>query len=110
MMTLERLDWLLENWAIWMRHDAHKLSYPSKSLCMSSGGASGDDEFENMCEDADLHCAQGMDSIVDSISKPQRTAINHVWLSVAHHYPTQALDYEEAIESLVKLCNKRGLI
>jgi len=109
MITLERLDWLLGNWSDYMQQPSSKLGYPSKSLCMSSGGASGEDEFEIMCDEVDTKCAQAMDSIIDSISQPQRTAINHVWLKVSHHYPTQSMDYEEAIESILKLAHKRGL-
>ena len=109
-MTNDRLDWHLDNWSIWMKRDTHKLGYPSKSLCMSSGGSSGDDEFDIMCDEADINCAQKMDGLVDSITLPQRTAINHVWLQVKHHYPTQDLDYEEAIDHLIKLSVKRGLI
>lgn len=108
-MTLERLDWLLGNWADFMRQPSSKLGYPSKSLCIATGGASGDDEFDIMCDEVDTQCAQAMDSIIDSISQPQRVAINHVWLKTFHHYPTQDLDYEEAIESILKLVNKRGL-
>jgi len=108
-MTLERLDWLLANWADFMRQPSSKLGYPSKSLCLATGGGSSDDEFDAMCDEVDTQCAQAMDSIIDSISQPQRTAINHIWLKTFHHYPTQDLDYEEAIESILKLVNKRGL-
>jgi hypothetical protein len=50
-----------------------------------------------------------MDGIIDSISLPQRTAINHHWLGVKHCYPTQILDIEEAYQNIKKLCDKRGL-
>ncbi len=108
-MDIARLEWHLSNWSDYMKQPRSKLGYPSKSLCIASGGGSSDDEFENMCDEVDTQCAQAMDSIIDSISKPQRTAINHIWLKVAHHYPTQSLDYEEAIESILKLVSKRGL-
>ena len=110
-MTLDRLEWLLDNWSKWMKSsDTNRLGYPSKSLCMSSGGASGEDEFDIMCESADVRCAQSIDSIIDSLSMPQRTAINHVWLNVTHHYPTHELDLLEAQESMIRLCVKRGVI
>ena len=105
-----RLEWHLQNWSYYMQKDTHRLGYPSKSLCIATGGASGDDEFDIMCDEVDTQCAQAMDSIIDSISQPQRTAINHIWLKTYHHYPTQDLDYEEAIESILKLVNKRGLV
>jgi hypothetical protein len=105
-MTNDRLMWHLENWRDWMQRDSHKLGYPNKSACMSSGGASGEDEFDVMCDE----CDNIMDKIIDSISLAQRTAVNHIWLKVSHHYPTQELDYLEAIESIIKLADKRGLV
>jgi len=110
-MTLERLiDFHLPNWADWMKQPASKLGYPSKSLCMSSGGGSSDDEFEHMCSEVDIKCAQSIDSIIDSLSMPQKTAINHVWLKVKHNYPTHEMDYAEALESIIRLALKRGVI
>ncbi len=109
-MTPERLDWHLENWQRYCKAGEDlQLGYPSKSLVMLSGGASCAEEFDIMCEEVDIHCAEKMDAIIDSLSKPQQTAINHVWLQVSHHYPTQELDYVEAIERLHLLVIKRKL-
>jgi len=109
-MTRDRLEWYLENWSLMSKSTSGlKLGYPSKSLMLSSGGASCDEEFEIMCEEVDMQCAEKMDGMIDSISMPQRTAINHVWLQVPHCYPTQDLDYEEAIGSLLILAIKRKL-
>jgi hypothetical protein len=109
-MTNDRLMWQLENWRDWMQRDTHKLGYPSKSACMSSGGASGEDEFDVMCDECDSRCADVLDKIIDSISMAQRTAVNHAWLKVSNHYPTQELDYLEAIENISRLADKRGLV
>jgi hypothetical protein len=108
-MTNEDLMRHMANWADYMKVPTHKLGYPSQSLCMSTGGGSSDDEFEHMCNEVDIHCAKIMDGIIDSISLPQRTAINHHWLGVKHCYPTQILDIEEAYQNIKKLCDKRGL-
>lgn len=108
-MTNEDLMRHMANWADYMKVPTHKLGYPSQSLCMSSGGGSSDDEFEHMCSEVDIRCAQIMDGIIDSISMPQRVAVNHVWLHVKHCYPTQELDYIEALEHIGKLADKRGL-
>ncbi len=109
-MTNEDLMRHMANWADYMKVPTHRLGYPSKSLCISSGGASGEDEFDIMCEEVDIRCAQIMDGIIDSISMPQRVAVNHVWLHVKHCYPTQILDLEEAYENISKLADKRGLV
>jgi hypothetical protein len=109
-MTEQRLAWHLANWADYMKQDTHRLGYPSKSIVLASGGGSCEDEFEIMCNEVDIKCAQSLDSIIDSITKPQRIAINHVWLHVIHHYPTQELDYVEALDNINRLSEKRGLI
>lgn len=109
-MTEQRLAWLLGNWADYMKQDTHRLGYPSKSVMLASGGGSCDDEFEIMCEEVDIKCAQSLDSIIDSITKPQRTAVNHIWLKVEYHYPTQDLDLAEAYDNITRLCIKRGVI
>lgn len=109
-MTLDRLFWLLENWSEWMARDTHRLGYPAKSMMIASGGGSSIEEFEIMCDDADSNAATQIDSIIDSISMPQRTAINHQWLKVAHHYPTQELDIDEAYTAIIKIADRRGLI
>jgi hypothetical protein len=109
-MTNEDLMRHLANWADYMKQPTHKLGYPSQSLCMNGGGGSSDDEFEILCDEVDTRCAKIMDGIIDSISMPQRVAVNHVWLHVNHFYPTQDLDYEEALERINRLADKRGLL
>ena len=112
-MNIERLEWHLENWRDYMMRDTSKLGYPSRSMMLQSGNTGigiNQDAFDMMCDGVDADCAIKMESLIDSISQPQRTAINHVWLSVPHHYPTQELDYDEAITSLCKLADKRGLL
>ena len=108
-MTNDRLMWHLENWRDWMQSDNHKLGYPTQSLCMVSGGTSAVDEFEIMCDEVDISCAERINSMIDSLSKPRQVAINHVWLKCPHHYPTQALDYDEALSALIVLSEKRKL-
>ena len=45
-MSIERLLQILDDWALYMKSDNHKLGYPSKSLGMSSGGESTEDELD----------------------------------------------------------------
>jgi hypothetical protein len=107
-MNLERLEWHLHNWSL-MGDEKPKLGYPSKSSVMSGGGSSSEDEFNLMLEECDTKCAVAMDGIIDSLSQPQRVAIYHVWLGDNHYYPTQALDYDEAITNLLILAIKRKI-
>jgi lambda family phage tail tape measure protein len=80
------------------------------TIVPNGGGSSGADEFEVMCISADKSSAKSMDGIIDSLSKPQQTAINHQWLQVKHHYPTHELDIAEAYEKIISLSLKRGLV
>lgn len=109
-MDMQRLEWHLGNWADYMKAPTHRLGYPSQSMCIASGGESCVDAFEVMCEEVDMQSAQSIDAMIDSLKAPQRTAINHVWLKVKHHYPTQDMDYEDGINALLVLVEKRGLI
>jgi len=111
-MDEQRLMWHLENWVEWMTNNAsgHRLGYPTHSLMIASGGSANSEAFELMCDESDITCAKAIDGIIDSITLPQRTAINHAWLKVKHHYPTHELDLLEAYENIIRLCNKRGLI
>lgn len=108
-MTNDRLEWHLGNWAVYMQHDNARLGAKISSL-YGSGGVSGEDEFEIMCEVADKKAAQAIDACIESLKKPQRTAINHVWLGVAFFWPTHDMDYDDAINSLLSLAEKRGMV
>jgi hypothetical protein len=109
-VTQDRLEWHLSNWATWMKQPTNRLGYPKQSLCFMSGGSSGSDEFEVMCEQSDVRSASILDKVIDSISIPQRTAINHHWLQVKNHYPTQELDLDEAYSAIIKILIKRGVV
>jgi hypothetical protein len=110
-MTLDRLEWHLENWRDDMGSQGifKRLGYPSKSLGIASGGDSAADEFEIMCEDCDKESANTMDGIIESLSRPQHTAVYYHWRLSKHFYPTQDLDYEEAKENIIRIAKKRGL-
>lgn len=109
-MNLDRLEWHLGNWADWMRQDSSHLGYPKRSLMIASGGGTSVDAFEIMCDEVDAKCAEQIDALIDSLRPPQRTAINHQWLKVKHHYPTQEYDLEMAYLSLSEMADKRGII
>ena len=107
-MNRDRLDWHLDNWAKYMQGGLD-LGARISSL-YGSGGVSGEDEFDVMCEKADKVSARAFDGCVESLPRPQRTAINHVWLGSSFCWPTHELDYEMAIENLVRLAEKRGIV
>lgn len=109
-MERQRLEWHLENWVSWMHAPGVNLGYPRQSMMIVSGTDSCVDAFEVMCEESDAIAAKTLDAMIDSLRPPQKVAVNHHWLRVQHHYPTQAMDYEDAIESLMRQADKRGLV
>jgi hypothetical protein len=75
MISMERLLSILEDWALWMKSDNHRLGYPSKSIGMSSGGESTSDAFEEMCSAQDMSNVRTIHAIIHSLEKPQQDAI-----------------------------------
>ena len=63
-MELNFLLQLLDDWSKWMRHDNHKLGYPSKSIGLSSGGSSNADTFDYMIEDLDNDNVRTIDALI----------------------------------------------
>jgi hypothetical protein len=72
---MERLLSILEDWSLWMRHDTHKLGYPSKSIGMSSGGESTSEVFEEMCSAQDMSNIRTIHAIIHSLEQGQQDAI-----------------------------------
>ena len=75
MITMDRLLQILDDWKLYMKSDNHKLGYPSKSLGMSSGGESTEDEFESMLSSMDKNNAKIIDSIIHDLPQQQQEAI-----------------------------------
>jgi len=72
---MERLLSILEDWALFMKQDNHRLGYPSKSIGMSSGGESTSESFAEMCSAQDMSNIRTIDAIIHSLPKEQQDAI-----------------------------------
>ena len=80
------------------------------SLVVQCGGSSSPDTFDHMCEEIDSKVVRDIDALIDSLSFPQRDAMRHKWLGNSKTWPTQEMDYADALESLLKLAEKRGMV
>lgn len=109
-MQLDRLEYLLENWAHYMRQPSHKLGYPSRSLCICSGGAASDDAFESMCDDMDTGHAITLDAMIDSLPPAQSCAIHHKWLHAVYKMRDIEAAYMMALDNLMMMADRRGLV
>ena len=74
----KRLDWLLDNWAEWMRAGRFGRGLPTKSPGLRSTGASDSDDH---LVGIDLRLARAMDAIIDSLPLAERTVIHHTRLA-----------------------------
>lgn len=74
----DRLDWLLSNWADWMRSGRYGRGLPTKVPGLRPPGGS---DFEGMVAEVDVRLARAMDAIIDSLPMAERTVIHHVKLA-----------------------------
>jgi hypothetical protein len=103
---MERLLSILDDWALWMKSDNHKLGYPSKSIGMSSGGESTSDAFEEMCSAQDMSNVRTLHAIIHSLEKPQQDAIYTKYLGakpkIAYYW-----HLEMAYDNLLTIASRR---
>jgi hypothetical protein len=74
-----RADFHLDNWGRWRRAYVGTRGYDKRSAGLSSGGISGNDAFEHLCEDLDEYSAEVSDVAIDELPVIQRIAIQHVY-------------------------------
>ena len=106
MISMERLLSILEDWSLWMRHDSHKLGYPSKSIGMSSGGESTSEVFEEMCSAQDMSNIRTIHAIIHSLEQGQQDAIYAKYLGAKPPlaYPWQL---DMAYDNLLTIAGRR---
>jgi hypothetical protein len=106
MMDLDFLLNILDNWALWMRSDNHRLGYPKKSILLSSGGESVEGAFDHMVEEMDLKHVETIDAIIEDLPKELKMALYARYLR-----SKKPMYYEiklnEAIEQLLQLAKMR---
>lgn len=104
-MRIERLMVLLEDWSTWMKHDTHRLGYPSKSLGIASGGESSE-AFDDMVGEADSKNTKTINAIINSLPREQREAIYARWLKSKKPMYYE-LKLELAIDNLLSIASRR---
>jgi hypothetical protein len=109
-MQRERLEYLLENWRDWMRHDNNRLGYPTHTLVAVGGGGSCIDAFEIMCDEVDEKQAKQLDALIDSLAPSQKAAVHHKWLSAVYRLRDMEMSYELALDNLMTMADRRGIV
>lgn len=103
-MEMNRLLELLDKWKLYMRSDNHKLGYPSKSIGMSSGGASG--SFDDMYDEVEDDNIRTVDAVIHSLPKDQQQAIYARYLKTKKPLYYE-LKLEMAIDNLLTIVGRR---
>lgn len=103
-MEMNRLLELLDKWKLYMRSDNHKLGYPSKSIGMSSGGASG--SFDDMYDEVEDDNVRTVDAVIHSLPKEQQEAIYARYLKTKKPLYYE-IKLELAIDNLLTIVARR---
>lgn len=103
-MEMNRLLELLDKWKLYMRSDNHKLGYPSKSIGMSSGGASG--SFDDMYDEVEDDNIKTVDAVIHSLPKDQQQAIYARYLKTKKPLYYE-IKLELAIDNLLTIVARR---
>lgn len=75
----ERADWHLANWGQWRRSDHLTDGYCDHSVGLSTGGISGADAFEHLCEPCDEWSAEVSDAIISGLPMLYRNVLSNVY-------------------------------
>ena len=101
---MNRLLELLDKWKLYMRSDNHRLGYPSKSIGMSSGGASG--SFDDMYDEVEYDNVRTVDAVIHSLPKDQQKAVYARYLKTKKPLYYE-LKLEMAIDNLLTIVGRR---
>src|SRR5210317_1520251 len=103
-MEMNRLLDLLDKWKLYMKYDNHKLGYPSKSIGMLSGGASG--SFDDMYDEVEDDNIRTVDAVIHSLPKDQQEAIYARYLKTKKPMYYE-MKLELAIDNLLTIVGRR---
>lgn len=81
-------------WAEYTRQWRPNIGYPRRSAGLSTGGGSGDEAFDHLCDAADKYAAQAADAIVNALPPPYSAILCHTYLCSVFRFrndPAEAL-------------------
>jgi hypothetical protein len=106
MLDTNRLLEILDGWAQWMKRPTHRLGFPSRSLVMSSGGASTEDSFDELILTQDQENIRIIDTLIHNLPPEQQDALYHKYLSSKKPF---AYEYKLklAIDNLLTIASRK---
>ena len=106
----ERADFHLANWGSWVRRYRLGQGYRTRSIGLSTGGTSGDDAFDHMCEELDARSAAVADAVIDGMPWAARNLLEAVYaLPVWRLRPSADVAFAKAVAEFWTLARRRGL-
>jgi hypothetical protein len=89
-----------------MKKPTHRLGFPSRSLVMSSGGASTEDSFNELILTQDQDNIRIIDTLIHNLPPEQQDALYHKYLSSKKPF---AYEYklELAIDNLLTIASRK---
>jgi hypothetical protein len=106
MLTMTRLLEILDGWALWMQQPNSKLGFPSKSIGLSSGGASTEDSFNELISIQDTNNIRILDTIIHNLPQEQQDALYHCYLNAKKPFAFE-YKYELALDNLLTLAGRK---
>ena len=103
-MEMNRLLELLDKWKLYMRSDNHRLGYPSRSIGISSGGASG--SFDDMYDEVEDDNVRTVDAVIHSLPKDQQQAVYARYLNTKKPLYYE-IKLQLAIDNLLTIVGRR---
>lgn len=108
----ERPDFHLHNWGVWRRGSHLTIGFDARSAGLSTGGSSGEDAFEHLCEAADNVAAEICDSIIEDLKLVHRMAISNLYECTCWKFRSMEMFEQTLIEGAVEfwcIAKRRGL-
>lgn len=84
----ESIEWLIHNWARWMRSGQLEKWYPGQSAGLSTGGAS--ESFDDLLERCERDLAKTTDTVIKDLPLLQQNVIHHVYLHAVFRFRSQS--------------------
>lgn len=93
----------MDMWKRYMKHDSHKLGFPSRSIGLSNSSSTS---FDDMVEELDNDIVRTINAVVDSLDSEQRKAVWAKWLGTKKPIYYE-LKLQLAVDNLLTIVGRR---
>lgn len=104
-----RVDWALDEWARYMRFDAHRLNYRSGVAVI---GVSHSSDFDALADAADRESVKATDAVIRDLPQIEQLALQHVHIAAVIRFkrePVEAI-YGRARDGVEAGLRRKGML